>query len=328
MINETNYHVYLDDFVNGLLDEELEMEFVAFLDKHPNILEGESLASFEAELPSGFKSSLKKEVPVRERNPDEMLVASMEGDLSDKEEAELAEQIAATPSLQKDKALFALTRLEADLTIKYPYKKNLRKRSVFVLYTQWAGAVAAVFILGMLLFRFLGTEQVPDNPEARITPPSQIPTEIPAIDPERVEGKQEQIALQVRDGQKNTIEQSPVPEKSVNKENPVSLPNRIITIGSPELQGVAALATLEENTGNGNNGKLLASGEQSVWQWVYKKMRSRVGEEELIIPEKEIPRDAANLVLAKVAPVFQYNQDGNGSSIRIGGLEINRRSTH
>ncbi len=328
MINETNYHVYLDDFVNGLLDEELEMEFVAFLDKHPNILEGESLDSFEAELPSGFKSTLKKEVPVKERNPDELLVASMEGDLSIHEEAELAKQIAATPSLQKDQAIFALTRLEADLTITYPYKKNLRKRPVFVLYTRWAGAVAAVFILGMMLFRFLGTQLVPVNPQVGNTPSFEIPTEVPAIHPERTEAKQEQIALQVMDGDKIKNEQGKEPKKSVNKENPVSLANRTFTIGSPELQGTVALTTLEENTENRNNGALLASGDQSVWQWVYKKVRGRVGEEEIIVPEKEIPRDAANLVLAKVAPVFQYNQDGNGSSFRIGGLEINRRSTH
>lgn len=327
MINETNYHVYLDDFVNGLLDEELEMEFVAFLDKHPNILEGESLDSFEAVLPSGFKSNLKKEVPVKERNPDEILVASMEGDLSIKEEAELAKQIAATPSLQKDQALFALTRLEADLSIHYPYKKRLKKRPVIVLYTRWAGAVAAVFILGMMVFRFLGTEKLPENPQARITPPIQNPTEIPAVNPNRVEEEQEQIALQVMDEQKKGNEQRPEPVAGNTTEATVTVPNRTFIIGSPELQGMAALATLEEKIGYGTNGQLLASGEQTVWQWVYKKVRGRVGEEEIIVPEKEIPRDAANLVLAKVAPVFHYNQDGNGSSIRIGGIEINRRST-
>ncbi|HCS21973.1 MAG TPA: hypothetical protein DIW47_15695 [Bacteroidetes bacterium] len=328
MINETNYHVYLDDFVNGLLDEELELEFVAFLDKHPNILEGESLDSFEAELPHAFKSGLKKEIPFKERSPDELLVASMEGDLTEQEEAELAEQIAATPSLQKDKAIFALTRLEADLSIKYPYKKNLRKRPVVLLYTRWASAIAAVFILGMLLFRFLGADQSSDSRQARITPQTQSPSEIQTRVPGEIADSREEIAIQVAEGRKPTYKQPSDPQKNRKQENPSSLPNQTFAIEAPDLHDELVLVRLEENPDMETNRQVLASGDQSVWQWAYKKVRGKVGEAEIIVPEKEIPRDAANLVLAKVAPVIQYNQDGNGSSFRIGGLEINRRTTH
>lgn len=328
MINEKNYHMYLDDFVNGLLNEELEMEFVAFLDKHPTILEGDSLDDFEAELPASFKSELKKEVPLKERNSDELLLASMEGNLSAEEEAELAEHIIATPSLQKEKALFALTRLEPDLSIKYPHKRSLKKRPVILLYTRWAGAAAAVFILGMMTFRFLGTEQLPDNPQVSTRPSIQPPIEVPANNPAVVADKPEEIAIQVAEVPKQVDQQKPeAPQNNNKKESPIALPNRTFTIGTPELLDPATLVALEENAGYGPNGQLMASGEQSVWQWVYKKVRGRVGESEIIVPEKEIPRDAANLVLAKVAPVFQYNQNGNGRSIRIGGLEINRRST-
>ena len=328
MINETNYHLFLDDFVNGLLDEEMEMDFVAFLDKHPNILEDESLDKFEAELPANFKSGLKKEIPVTERSTDEMLVAAMEGDLSPKEEAELAVQIAATPSLQQEKALFALTRLEADMNIKFPNKSGLRKRPVIVLYARWASAVAAVFILGLLLFRFfLGTGIPQQNPEARVNPEITRPEQTPLITIPSEEDKKIQTAM-------NGAEEQNVPEKSqeedfvtYQKQEPLALINKPLSIGAPQQNGFADLAMLEENIEKGIEKHPTASHEQSVWEWAYKKVRARVGEAEIMIPEKEIPRDAANLVLARVAPVFQYNQTDNGSSIRIGGLEFNRQST-
>jgi hypothetical protein len=332
MINETNYHLFLDDFVNGLLDEELEMDFVAFLDKHPNILEDESLAKFEAELPAAFKSGLKKEVPAIERNPDELLVASLEGDLSEKEEADLAEHIAATPHLQREKALFALTRLEADLSIKFPNKSRLRKRPVIVMYTRWAGAVAAVFILGMLLFRFLGSGVPQDNPEAGIFPKTTTP-ETPVIVPtptSPIEEKKEMTAGKEVEKPNDPSEVQEIEEPQgprVNRQEPYSVRKKNFSIDAPQAGGLADLAKLEDRTETGAD-LPLASTEQSVWQWAYKKVRARIGEEELIIPEKEIPRDAANLVLARVAPVFQYNQNPNGNSIRIGGLEINRRSAH
>lgn len=329
MINETNYHLYLDDFVNGLLNEELEMDFVAFLDQHPGILEDESLTITHAELPASFKDSLKREVSVSERSNDDLLIGSMEGDLTPFEELELNKRLKTQPALQYDKSLFALTRQEADLSIRFPNKSSLKKRPIIFMYSRWVASAAAVFILGMLVFRFVGQNQ-PVNPVAIDTPvvqpafPSKTnpaataPVRVsPTTPKEKQEGPVYTSKLRIEEEPKEILEKS-----TILVEGLTSIPQ---SIQSPELQREEP--ALVAYTIESPSRQEFVSNEQSVWQWAYKKVRGRVGESELIIPEREIPRDAANLVLAKVAPVFQYNQNQGGSLIRIGGLEINRRST-
>src|SRR5690606_28304984 len=159
--NESNYHIFLDDFVNGLLDEEQELAFVEFLEKHPGILDGEELETPAITLDASFKNALKKEIPSDLSHTDELLIASLEGDLSEKQEKELEVLLSINPSLEQDRKLFALTRLVADNSIVYPGKKDLKKYPIIPLYLRWTSAAAAILILGFFFFRWGAIPQSP-----------------------------------------------------------------------------------------------------------------------------------------------------------------------
>jgi|GEM_PF-2221994 len=332
MINESNYHIFLDDFVAGLLDEALEMEFVAFLDQHPGILEEETLEESNEHLAPAFQASLKKEIPLNASHIDEYLVASMEGDLSSKQESDLKGFLEKNPQFFRNKELIALTKIEADLSISYDGKSALKKRPVFYLYTRWAASAAAVFILGMMLFRFLGNNGLPTEEIAGNFFPDISPIELPAVTisaiPKHVTQEDAFVAATVNSRIPNPKpsdiqrKHETIPQQVQNQELP-DYTMEAHQLAKLELLPVAISAPsipLDDQASNNT--------ELTVFQWAYKKLRGKMGVPERVVPEKEIPQDMANIVLAKVAPIFQVQPNDGGSLIRIGGIEISRRSAH
>lgn len=333
MINESNYHIFLDDFVAGLLDEELEMEFVAFLDQHPGILEEETLEVADIHLASSFQASLKKEIPLDAQHIDEFLIASLEGDLSISQENQLAQFLVKHPQYLANKELIQLTKLEVDTALVFANKSSLKKRPAIYLYTRWAASAAAVFILGLMLFRFLGGGGIPEQELAEVPVPSIHPTELPSItvsaggnpivetaeSPSQIK---KQRAL-VADNQATKHIKEVLPQQVKNQE-PDSYALEIPKEQDWNLLPVAISAPsllLEQQLASNST-------ELTVFQWAYKKLRGKIGVPEQVIPERDIPKDMVNIVMAKVAPVFQVEPNGAGSRIRIGGLEINHRSAH
>ena len=331
MINESNYHIYLDDFVAGLLDEELEMEFVAFLDKHPGILEEETLEESSVALEANFRNNLKKEIPLDEQHIDEFIIASMEGDLSAKQEAELQSFLQENPQFEINTKLLQLTKLEADEAVVFENKSSLKKRPVIYLYKRWAASAAAVFILGLMLFRILGNGGVPDQEIAGLPVFTGAPIELPAFTLAFELDKPEQSpkSIQVNEHQKTPNPRVADRPKYANK-IPQQLNSQEIEPYALVRTEVNELAPLPLNISApsipadiefASNAK-----ELTVFQWAYKKLRAKVGAPEIVVPEKEIPQDVANIVLAKMAPVFQVSPDGSESRFKIGGVEINRRT--
>jgi len=215
MINESNYHIYLDEFVAGLLDEEMEMEFVAFLDQHPGILEGEILEDASVSLAQSFQTNLKKEIPLDAHHIDEYLIASLEGDLSPQQEIDLARFLDAHPEFEQNKSLVQLTKVDADTSLVYKNKSSLKKRPAIYLYTRWAASAAAVFILGMLVFRFLGGHGIPDNELADTPVPSINSIELPSIrvTGESIQENADQPNLSQTNSPGKLVAESPVPPK-------------------------------------------------------------------------------------------------------------------
>lgn len=329
MINESNYHQFLDDFVNGLLNEEMEMDFVNFLDSHPGIMDDLHLSAPEIPLDPSFKNALKKPVPFVGLSIDELLIASLEGDLSKEEEENLAELCKNKPEVEQARTLIALTRLSPDLSIRYPKKKKLRKRPTIVLYSRWVSGIAAAFIFGLLLVRFAttgpGSEIEPglvaESPTV-ISPAQTLSAELPDIKSIASTDKEKPKKISIQEKPQVNIDKE-APTK-IKIQEPAIIGNKLIGIDLPEIESGIALSRIEENRDDIPEDRAAISHDQSVWQWAYKKLRGKVGVEEIIVPENEIPRDVANLVLAKIAPVFQYNQNTQGRTISIGGVEFSR----
>lgn len=334
MINEKNYHIYIDDFVNGFLEEELEMEFVAFLEKHPGIMDDEMLQPQEYHLDDDFKNSLKKEVELGNASSDELLIAELEGDLNPEQKRALDKMMIQHPMLERDRKLVGLTKLDAAEVIAYPNKSSLKKRPALYLYTRWSVGVAAALLAGLAIFQFTktntpDTEHIADNPVIEV--PVELKNPEKAATEEFNSTQDKQVAFvsdeagtsnpslaSVQKGhpkvQENRVQPKPV-ESVANLTRQIEFQME----DQPELNALASIYT--PNTIK----SFEEPQEQTIVQWAYKKLRGKVGAGERIIPENEIPKDAANLVMAKVAPVFQYNPAAN--TIKIGGLEINRRST-
>lgn len=333
MINESNYHIYLDEFVAGLLDEEMEMDFVAFLDQHPGILEDETLDDAVVTLSAGFQESLKREIPLDAQHIDEYLIASLEGDLSTEQEADLAKFIAANPQFEKNQELIQLTKIEADTSLVYSKKTSLKKRPVMYLYTRWAASAAAVFVLGMMIFKFLGSGEIPQQ-ELAVIPVPLIPSiELPAIhvSARSTDSNQSNKNEEGPNYPRELVAATPITQRTQEKV-PEQLKKQDVDLNAlelPELPDLNLMPVAITSPSSLPEEQFAShSSELTVFQWAYKKLRGKIGAPEVVVPERDIPQDVANIVMAKVAPIFQVAPNGSGSRIRIGGIEINRRTAH
>ncbi|MDX5321479.1 MAG: hypothetical protein LPK45_10155 [Bacteroidota bacterium] len=331
MINESNYHKYLDDFVNGLLDEELEMEFVAFLDRHPGILDSEMLSEGQAALDDSFKASLKRELPLDTQHADEWFIAEMEGDLNEGQEKELQNWMKLHPELETSRSLIQQSKLDASEVFIYPYKSDLRRRPAIFLYTRWTSGIAAALLLGWIIFR-VWNPMLPQTEEAGLVPvipqenAIELPVSIPNPEIEKQERKVETIRVGAKPQQevpelilaetKTDIDLKKIQTKDIRIKGQV---NPVFYLEKPvfpvQTRSINEFATSTK-----------APEEQTLIQWAYKKVRKRVVGEERIVPEKEIPEDMVQLVMENFAPVFQYKSEERVTTIRIAGVEINRRS--
>ena len=168
-ITRSNYEEWFLDFLDGNLESSLLGEFQVFLNENPDLaveLEIVDSIILEAnnEIRFDSKQQLKKTIESHEIDFEEQVVAYHEGDL------QLSERIKfeATLSENTDKAekakQFGRLKLIADKTIVYPAKKQLKKRVVILPLWMKVASVAALLILGYLLFQpKVEIKNVPDQ---------------------------------------------------------------------------------------------------------------------------------------------------------------------
>jgi len=163
-ITRSNYESYFLDFLEGNPDQSIIDEFREFLKANPDLateLERGDLPTLHPNNDIHFdaKEELKKSVSHRELEFQERAVAYYEGDLSADErknfEASLSENGADTSEAQQ----FGKLRLEADQSITYPNKEQLKKKVVVVPLWLKVASVAAMLLLAYLLFQPYGTKQ-------------------------------------------------------------------------------------------------------------------------------------------------------------------------
>jgi hypothetical protein len=268
-ITRDNYEVYFLDYLEGNLDEKLVDDFIDFLRQNPDLkAELEMVAPVKVELENVIfrgKDKLYKEKFDLEPEFNRAAVARLEGDLHENEKTEFENYLSAHPQKQKEARLFEKTRLKPDKSVVFKKKNKLYRHSTGKTILLWSTRIAAVFILGFLVYRavdILNPDTLPENQVAVSEKKSKPePAEAPVI-PEKAEKKEEPVSTGNKTAEPlKKVEPKSEPAKSLRETNkgrmaheriaeariPVEIPEKIptrnasLSIQQPEV----ALAQME-----------------------------------------------------------------------------------
>lgn len=167
-INLLNYESFYLDFLEGNLNEEEYAQFMAFLDVYPELkLDDENIVQLSEEenkLDKSFKQGLimvdLEADEISLDNYEQFLFSEAEKTISQNGTLKIDLFVQRYPAIEKDRRLYALTRLKPSQLIDFPNKKELlHTRSL----THWLVlSAAAASILFAFLFSFF-IEENTDN---------------------------------------------------------------------------------------------------------------------------------------------------------------------
>nr|WP_319271466.1 hypothetical protein [uncultured Draconibacterium sp.] len=219
-INRTNYEAYFIDYLEGNLDEGMIDSFIAFLKENPDLKQELDLyepISLEPEkVAFNKKAELYKSNFDNEEAFDNAAIALLENDLTEKEKQEFATYLASHPEKEKQSAAFQNTKLKADGSLVFADKKKLYKKAPGKTILLWTSRVAAVLILGLLVFNLVNRNNaIQENLSQQIAEvektPQQTIEETPVIVPEN------DIKTEVAE---NTPKETPVPVEEISPKRP------------------------------------------------------------------------------------------------------------
>jgi hypothetical protein len=189
-INRSNYEQYLIDYLEGKLGKQDEASIQNFLLKNPDIAEDlEYLKLFKA-IPDEPKKMFDKSRLIKsfndikdidKQNFEEFCIAYYEGDLEPASEQKLKNHLENNPELRSLFDLYGHIRMESDPSIRYPYRRELKKTRIVpyrrIIYYTAAGIAAAVISI-IVWFSIPGsrnysTDQKSDVAELRMNQPGQ-----------------------------------------------------------------------------------------------------------------------------------------------------------
>jgi hypothetical protein len=155
IITRSNYEAYMVDHWDGTLSPDLTEALMLFLDQNPDIkravMDAGRFTLPEEPLHYDEKNALfRKEVG--HENIDEFLVNELEQDLLPHEQNELNLFIASNPGYQKDRQLYALTKVRPDRQMIYPHKDRLQRgvvRPMWIRYSSVAAAACMFLVAGL-----------------------------------------------------------------------------------------------------------------------------------------------------------------------------------
>jgi hypothetical protein len=240
MINRENYEIYIIDFLEGKLAAHLEIELQQFLGNNPDLqLEFESLNLIDREVFVGTEvdkedfSFLKKSEEIAWLETS--MIAAVEGDLSEKELAELNQVISLDSKLVGDFKLFQMTKLISE-NIVFENKAILKKNAFKIIPLYYKlGSIAAVFIAFFLLgLIYLSSNRKNDLQETQASALQQEKSFKPIIEPLiKVEKQSSNEPKSITVAQKVKAENLPLNlQQIVFKE----LPSKKILLAKPHLE--------------------------------------------------------------------------------------------
>ncbi len=181
-ITRNNYEAFFLDYYEKTLTPEEVAELMVFLEENEDLRE--EFAEFEEVifLPSDNsvefqnKNSLKKKdiSPVGKidgNNYEEYFIASLEGDLSEREQAEVSLFLSKNPDTKLEYNAFRATFLKPGEVI-FDDKESLKKRGLFVIYRSaalYAVSIAASILIFFGVYSLLTRNGKPDREFVQIT---------------------------------------------------------------------------------------------------------------------------------------------------------------
>ncbi len=216
-INRENYEIYIIDFLEGKLTAHLEIELQHFLGNNPDLqLEFNLLNLINSEV--FVATDVDKEDFSFLKKSEEtawfetQMIAAVEGDLSEKELAELDKVISLDSRLADDFKLFQMTKLIPENII-FENKALLKKNAFKIIPLYYRlGSIAAVFIAFFLLgLIYFGSNPKNELQEAQVNELQQEKSFKPIIEPLiKVEKQSSNEAKSKNVGQKVKAENLPL----------------------------------------------------------------------------------------------------------------------
>lgn len=152
-----NYEAYLLDFSEGNLGGELQMELELFLIQHPELnIDLSELALVELdkeEVCFPKKNNLKKSES--DLISETQFISYIENQVPLNERLKLEKSCASNPSLANELSLYQQTIAQADISITYSNKNELKRRSGIIWFdfsvSQYAAAACILFLLSLFV---------------------------------------------------------------------------------------------------------------------------------------------------------------------------------
>lgn len=158
-ISRENYEIYMLDYIEGNLPFEIQEDFVAFLNKNPDIkAKAQDLNEYRLESSTvlfNSKNLLKK-------NPefdipgislfDQLSIAHLEKYITTSESIHLKEILNKSIDKQKEFQLFPHTILKPDFSIVYKHKSSLKRKAIGYIYILGAMAASLLLLLAFAIF--------------------------------------------------------------------------------------------------------------------------------------------------------------------------------
>lgn len=163
-INRNNYEEYFLDFLDGQLSPSEENIVWIFLTENPDLKAELELIKNEISITNqavyNQKDELKKSIflnRLTSTNFDELCIARLEGDLTEKEKIHFDDFILQNPSRKKDYQLYELTKITSDTEVQFNSKRILKKQEKKTLvrfsnFTLISIAASVLFLIALFLF--------------------------------------------------------------------------------------------------------------------------------------------------------------------------------
>jgi hypothetical protein len=160
-INSDNYERYMMDYLEGQLSPGQAEELEHFLDANPGLREEmkdlEQMYLVPAAQAYDGKDRLKKQLTLDEpgySHFDELCISRVEGTLTPSQEEVFDRMLDGSAEKQKIYRQYALTRLQPDLSAKYPDKASLKKKhhkilSAWGVYSVFSLAASVVLLVAL-----------------------------------------------------------------------------------------------------------------------------------------------------------------------------------
>lgn len=139
-INRENYEIFILDYYDGAISEDVKLQLFAFLEANPDLksefenFENICITELSPSITFDFKESLKKEntsTLITESNCTEFFIADAEGDLLPTQKKQLDIFLSNNTHLFNDFQIFKKTKLIPDQKIVFQEKAKLKRYAIF-----------------------------------------------------------------------------------------------------------------------------------------------------------------------------------------------------